>query len=141
MKQALANMLQMQHDMNTRVHENWIAQNFEWYRAAWIECGELIEHYEYKSLKKLHAKAAFKRVYMTDNRGVMHAQSHDSDYAVRRELQHAFYFTRAGMGLVFEKRPKPWPSTVCGHGVSHPLVSGILCLRQVLISTVSTAPT
>ena len=52
MKQALANMLQMQHDMNTRVHENWIAQNFEWYRAAWIECGELIEHYGYKWWKK-----------------------------------------------------------------------------------------
>jgi hypothetical protein len=32
---------------------------------------------------------------------VMHAQSHDSDYAARRELQHAFYFTRAGLGLVY----------------------------------------
>ena len=32
---------------------------------------------------------------------VMHAQSHDNDYAARRELQHAFYFTRAGLGLVY----------------------------------------
>lgn len=32
---------------------------------------------------------------------VMHAQSHDNDYAARRELQHAFYFTREGMGLVY----------------------------------------
>jgi hypothetical protein len=32
---------------------------------------------------------------------VMHAQSHDSDYAARRELQHAFYFTREGIGLVY----------------------------------------
>ncbi len=32
---------------------------------------------------------------------VMHAQSHDSDYAARRELQHAFYFTRAGLPLVY----------------------------------------
>lgn len=32
---------------------------------------------------------------------VMHAQSHDNDYAARRELQHAIYFTRAGMGLVY----------------------------------------
>ncbi|MEO5715604.1 MAG: alpha-amylase family glycosyl hydrolase [Luteolibacter sp.] len=32
---------------------------------------------------------------------VMHAQSHDNDYASRRELQHAFYFTREGMGLVY----------------------------------------
>ena len=45
-------MLDMQHRMNTRVHENWIAQHFEWYRAVWIECGELIEHYGYKWWKK-----------------------------------------------------------------------------------------
>ncbi len=32
---------------------------------------------------------------------VMHAQSHDSDYAARRELQHAFYLTRAGLGLIY----------------------------------------
>ena len=30
--------------------------------------------------------------------GVTHAQSHDNDYAARRELQHAYYFTREGMG-------------------------------------------
>ena len=52
MKQALVNMLTMQHNMNTRVHENWVQQNFQWYRAAWIECGELIEHYGYKWWKK-----------------------------------------------------------------------------------------
>lgn len=33
--------------------------------------------------------------------GVAHAQSHDNDYAARRELQHAFYFTREGMGLIY----------------------------------------
>lgn len=32
---------------------------------------------------------------------VMHAQSHDNDYAARRELQHAIYFTRSGIGLVY----------------------------------------
>ena len=52
MKNALLTMLEMQHRMNTRVHENWIAQGFEWYRAVWIECGELIEHYGYKWWKK-----------------------------------------------------------------------------------------
>ena len=52
MKQALVNMLTMQHNMNTRVHEHWVEQDFEWYRAAWIECGELIEHYGYKWWKK-----------------------------------------------------------------------------------------
>jgi hypothetical protein len=52
LKKSLVNMLTMQHNMNTRVHENWVEQNFEWYRAAWIECGELIEHYGYKWWKK-----------------------------------------------------------------------------------------
>ena len=33
--------------------------------------------------------------------GVMHAQSHDNDYAARKELQHAMYFTRAGIGLLY----------------------------------------
>ena len=32
---------------------------------------------------------------------VMHAQSHDNDYAARREPQHAMYFTRAGLGLLY----------------------------------------
>ena len=49
---AVLNMLQMQHRMNTRVHERWVAQNFEWYRAAWIECGELMDHVGYKWWKK-----------------------------------------------------------------------------------------
>ncbi|MEM1156323.1 MAG: dUTP diphosphatase [Pseudomonadota bacterium] len=52
MKQALINMLQMQNRMNTRVHENWVEQDFAWYRAAWVECGELIDHYGYKWWKK-----------------------------------------------------------------------------------------
>ncbi|WP_170150130.1 dUTP diphosphatase [Parahaliea mediterranea] len=52
MQQALENMLAMQHRMNTRIHAHWIEQNFAWYRAIWIECGELIEHYGYKWWKK-----------------------------------------------------------------------------------------
>lgn len=35
------------------------------------------------------------------DQGVMHAQSHDNDYAARRELQHAFYFLRQGLGLLY----------------------------------------
>jgi dimeric dUTPase (all-alpha-NTP-PPase superfamily) len=52
LKQALINMLTMQDKMNSRVHPEWIQQNFEWYRATWIECGELLEHYGYKWWKK-----------------------------------------------------------------------------------------
>ncbi len=52
MKQAFATMLAMQDKMNQKVHADWIAQQFEWYRAIWIECGELVEHYGYKWWKK-----------------------------------------------------------------------------------------
>ena len=52
MKQALLTMLDMQDRMNTRVHPHWIAQGFEWYRAVWLECGELMDHYGYKWWKK-----------------------------------------------------------------------------------------
>ncbi|MCB1676155.1 MAG: dUTP diphosphatase [Halioglobus sp.] len=45
-------MLTMQNKMNLRVHENWVEQEFEWYRALWIECAELIDHYGYKWWKK-----------------------------------------------------------------------------------------
>ena len=52
MKQALTTMLEMQDRMNTRVHPQWVHQQFAWYRAIWIECGELIEHYGYKWWKQ-----------------------------------------------------------------------------------------
>ncbi len=51
-RDAILNMLHMQHRMNSRVHEDWIHQRFEWYRAAWIECGELMDHVGYKWWKK-----------------------------------------------------------------------------------------
>ncbi|ARN75516.1 dUTP diphosphatase [Oceanicoccus sagamiensis] len=52
MKQAFVTMLGMQDKMNQKVHADWITQRFEWYRAIWIECGELVEHYGYKWWKK-----------------------------------------------------------------------------------------
>ncbi|MBC8127012.1 MAG: hypothetical protein H8M99_07700 [Gloeobacteraceae cyanobacterium ES-bin-144] len=33
--------------------------------------------------------------------GVMHANSHDSDYSAMRPLQHAMYYTRDGLGLIY----------------------------------------
>lgn len=45
-------MLRMQDGMNCKVHPEWIEQKFEWYRAAWIECAELMDHLGYKWWKK-----------------------------------------------------------------------------------------
>lgn len=52
MRTALTNMLTLQDKMNAKVHPDWIAQNFAWYRAIWIECGELMDHQGYKWWKK-----------------------------------------------------------------------------------------
>ena len=51
-RDAVFNMLQMQHRMNHRVHADWISQRFEWYRAVWIECAEFMDHVGYKWWKK-----------------------------------------------------------------------------------------
>jgi len=66
LKQALVNMLAMQHRMNARVHENWVDQDFAWYRAAWIECGELLEHYGYKWWKKQQPEMEQVRLEVVD---------------------------------------------------------------------------
>jgi dimeric dUTPase (all-alpha-NTP-PPase superfamily) len=45
-------MLRLQNSMNTKVHPQWIEQGYAYYRALWLECGELIDHYGYKWWKK-----------------------------------------------------------------------------------------
>jgi len=45
-------MLQMQDEMNRKVTEDWLTRGFEWYRAIWIECGELMDHHGWKWWKK-----------------------------------------------------------------------------------------
>lgn len=41
-------MLDLQDKMNRKVNPDWIEANYEWYRAIWIECGELMDHYGWK---------------------------------------------------------------------------------------------
>lgn len=38
-------MLEMQDGMNSRVDSDWLEREREWYRAIWIECAELMDHY------------------------------------------------------------------------------------------------
>ena len=52
MQQRIRIMLEMQDAMNTRVHPEWRTQGFEWYRAIWVECAELLDHYGWKWWKK-----------------------------------------------------------------------------------------
>ncbi len=50
--QQIKIMLELQDSMNTKVNANWQAQGFEWYRAIWVECAELLDHYGWKWWKK-----------------------------------------------------------------------------------------
>ena len=52
MKTQLTIMLDLQDKMNKKVHPQWHTQDYAWFRAIWIECGELVEHYGYKWWKK-----------------------------------------------------------------------------------------
>lgn len=52
MQQQLSSMLQLQDAMNKKVHADWTSQGFAWYRAIWIECAEMLDHYGWKWWKK-----------------------------------------------------------------------------------------
>ncbi len=52
MQDRVLAMLQLQDSMNIKVHEDWRNQGYEWYRAIWVECAELMDHYGWKWWKK-----------------------------------------------------------------------------------------
>ena len=41
-------MLTMQNAMNSRVSETWQENGYEWYRAIWVECAEMLDHHGWK---------------------------------------------------------------------------------------------
>lgn len=45
-------MLELQDSMNRKVHPDWRKQGYDWYRAVWVECAELMDHYGWKWWKK-----------------------------------------------------------------------------------------
>ncbi|HEY7886195.1 MAG TPA: dUTP diphosphatase [Cellvibrionaceae bacterium] len=45
-------MLDLQDKMNSKVHPDWRNQQYAWYRAIWVECAELMDHYGWKWWKK-----------------------------------------------------------------------------------------
>jgi dimeric dUTPase (all-alpha-NTP-PPase superfamily) len=52
MQAQILTMLQLQDSMNTRVNATWRLQGYDWYRAIWVECAELMDHYGWKWWKK-----------------------------------------------------------------------------------------
>ena len=52
MKEQILIMLDLQDAMNKKVNDDWANQKFFWYRAIWVECAELMDHYGWKWWKK-----------------------------------------------------------------------------------------
>lgn len=50
--QQILAMLELQDAMNCKVHPDWRNQGYAWYRAIWVECAELMDHYGWKWWKK-----------------------------------------------------------------------------------------
>jgi dimeric dUTPase (all-alpha-NTP-PPase superfamily) len=44
----LQTMARMQEDHNRQVHPEWRTQEYPYYRAVWVECAELLDHFGWK---------------------------------------------------------------------------------------------
>ena len=54
-EKKILSMMLMQDAINRQIDEDWAEKGREWYRAIWIECAELMEHYGgWKWWKKDH---------------------------------------------------------------------------------------
>ena len=48
----LADMATLQRRHNEQVHPRWAEQGYEYYRAVWVECAELLDHFGWKWWKQ-----------------------------------------------------------------------------------------
>ncbi|MEJ2212891.1 MAG: dUTP diphosphatase [Gammaproteobacteria bacterium] len=55
MKHKMINMLALQDAMNSKINPDWRQAGNEWYRAIWIECAEMLDHYGWKWWKHQQA--------------------------------------------------------------------------------------
>jgi dimeric dUTPase (all-alpha-NTP-PPase superfamily) len=47
-EKQISQMLVMQDAMNSRVSDTWRDNSYEWYRAIWVECAEMLDHHGWK---------------------------------------------------------------------------------------------
>lgn len=48
METQIQAMLALQDEINEHIHPHWRGQGYPWYRAIWVECAELLDHYGWK---------------------------------------------------------------------------------------------
>jgi len=66
MKQQMMAMLELQDAMNSKVNHDWANQGYAWYRAIWVECAELLDHYGWKWWKKQTPEADQVKLELVD---------------------------------------------------------------------------
>ena len=62
----IGQMLTMQDAMNSRVSETWRANGYEWYRAIWVECAEMLDHHGWKWWKHQEIDVAQVQLELVD---------------------------------------------------------------------------
>lgn len=92
MKQQLIDMLALQDRMNSKVHPAWREQNYEWYRAIWTECAELMDHFGWKWWKKQTPDLPQIQLEIVDiwhfGMSILLQNSHDYDALAEQLLPH-----------------------------------------------------
>lgn len=59
-------MLTLQDAMNSRVSETWRENGYEWYRAIWVECAEMLDHHGWKWWKHQEIDVAQVQLELVD---------------------------------------------------------------------------
>lgn len=62
----ISQMLTMQDAMNSRVSETWRDNGYEWYRAIWVECAEMLDHHGWKWWKHQEIDVAQVQLELVD---------------------------------------------------------------------------
>ena len=65
-KNQITQMLSMQDAMNSRVSDTWRSNGYEWYRAIWVECAEMLDHHGWKWWKHQEIDVAQVQLELVD---------------------------------------------------------------------------
>ncbi len=65
-QRQISQMLTMQDAMNSRVSDTWRDNNYEWYRAIWVECAEMLDHHGWKWWKHQEIDVAQVQLELVD---------------------------------------------------------------------------
>ena len=64
--EMLQTMAEMQEAHNQQVHPDWRENDYEYYRAIWVECAELLDHFGWKWWKKQNPDLAQVKLEIVD---------------------------------------------------------------------------